>query len=715
MAPISKEAEALVASTTTPTPPAPNAKSPTETPTRPQPLALEIPVTVNGARTVDGSDKREPFSESSLTVLVFPQGAVARISTPLVPGQLIFLTNEKTKKEVVCQVVKSKPAGTSSGYVELRFTEPAPGFWGLLVPAAPATPVAPRPAAPVAPAAPKAILPAAPLASKPIAPKPVAPPATSTPPVKLAVAPPPIAKPEPQVPQSVAPANPAPPISVAPPAPVAALPEHSPVLPTAPVVATPLADVSPVSTPALPQPPAPSLHDYSKEINALFAVPHAPASTPASSTPSSEELKLQAARLQAQLSSMLFTETPAAPVASSAPSVTVKSEHPVTEVAKKVLEIAQDESKPVVNSEPKPTPPVRKPVPASLSAVEEVKIPAWLAPLSQNSEPSVAEAVASRDDSSESDSAVSVNSEESFDALVANESHRPHSAVFGGQLLGESSVAPDQVSSTGSKKDMFLGLAAAALLLIGGGAWYFRQNLAGVIPAASVKPASVPSSSASMPVTDLPASRAAASTPAANTAKPAPANSSPASSQPAKNSSPAPTQAVFAPAPEPRNSNPAPHNAAPPVEPPKKPVLGDVRLAAPVVNRGADSQQDSDALPSIETNSSPAGTDSLPVVHRKEPDAPLPIGGDVKPASLLKSVPPVYPQVAKTERISGTVQIDALVDASGNVAAAKILSGPPILHRAALDAVKQWKYTPAMLDGQPTSMHLTVTVQFRAQ
>jgi protein TonB len=87
----------------------------------------------------------------------------------------------------------------------------------------------------------------------------------------------------------------------------------------------------------------------------------------------------------------------------------------------------------------------------------------------------------------------------------------------------------------------------------------------------------------------------------------------------------------------------------------------------------------------------------------------------VKSAVLVKSVPPVYPQMAKAEHVSGNVQLDALIDASGNVAQLKVLSGPTLLHRAALDAVKQWKYKPAMLDGQPTSMHLTVTVQFRTQ
>src|SRR6195256_5833079 len=101
---------------------------------RPQPVALEVAVTVNGARTVAGGDKREPFSESTKTVLIFGQGAVVRLSSSVAPGQLLFLTNEKTKKEVVCQVVKSKNYRNVSGYVELEFTESVVGFWGMRFP-----------------------------------------------------------------------------------------------------------------------------------------------------------------------------------------------------------------------------------------------------------------------------------------------------------------------------------------------------------------------------------------------------------------------------------------------------------------------------------------------------------------------------------------------------------------------------------------------------
>ena len=87
----------------------------------------------------------------------------------------------------------------------------------------------------------------------------------------------------------------------------------------------------------------------------------------------------------------------------------------------------------------------------------------------------------------------------------------------------------------------------------------------------------------------------------------------------------------------------------------------------------------------------------------------------MKPARLIKSVPPIYPDIARTQHLSGNVQIDASIAADGNVGAMKVLSGPTLLHQAALNAVKQWKFQPAELDGKPTAMHLTVTVQFRAQ
>src|SRR6266850_5779919 len=104
MSPTAKEKEISVAKPEAAQVPAPISALPGDSAIKQQPVALEVPVTINGARTVEGSDKREPFSETTKTVLVFGNGAVIRLSSSVAPGQLLFLTNEKTKREVVCQV-----------------------------------------------------------------------------------------------------------------------------------------------------------------------------------------------------------------------------------------------------------------------------------------------------------------------------------------------------------------------------------------------------------------------------------------------------------------------------------------------------------------------------------------------------------------------------------------------------------------------------------
>src|SRR3989442_5647453 len=174
MPPTVKGNEILAAKLDTTQRPAPTSALPGDTAIKQQPVALEVPVTVNGARTVEGSDKREPFSETTKTVLVIGNGAVIRLSSSVAPGQLLFLTNEKTKKEVVCQVVKSKNYRSLSGYVELEFTESVVGFWGMRFPsdrlgAAPQSMVTPSPTggSPVARGAPVAPRPVSPIVVPP--------------------------------------------------------------------------------------------------------------------------------------------------------------------------------------------------------------------------------------------------------------------------------------------------------------------------------------------------------------------------------------------------------------------------------------------------------------------------------------------------------------------------------------------------------------------
>jgi periplasmic protein TonB len=94
------------------------------------------------------------------------------------------------------------------------------------------------------------------------------------------------------------------------------------------------------------------------------------------------------------------------------------------------------------------------------------------------------------------------------------------------------------------------------------------------------------------------------------------------------------------------------------------------------------------------------------------PKAPLRIGGNVMQASLVHQVTPVYPQIAKTAHISGTVVLHAIIGTDGTVQDLQYISGPPLLMRSAMDAVHQWRYKPTMLNGEPVQVDTTISVVF---
>jgi hypothetical protein len=90
-----------------------------------------VRVKATGARPGNTAGERELFSESTSTVLVFERGGVIRLAAAVTPGQLLFLSNEESKREVVAQVVRKRAHRPTECYVELEFTEPAPKFWGM--------------------------------------------------------------------------------------------------------------------------------------------------------------------------------------------------------------------------------------------------------------------------------------------------------------------------------------------------------------------------------------------------------------------------------------------------------------------------------------------------------------------------------------------------------------------------------------------------------
>jgi protein TonB len=77
-----------------------------------------------------------------------------------------------------------------------------------------------------------------------------------------------------------------------------------------------------------------------------------------------------------------------------------------------------------------------------------------------------------------------------------------------------------------------------------------------------------------------------------------------------------------------------------------------------------------------------------------------------------KHVPPVYPQIAQTARVQGMVIIEAVVDKEGRVGYARILKSVPLLDQAAMDAIRQWEFTPTLVDGIPVEIRMTMTANF---
>jgi len=91
------------------------------------------------------------------------------------------------------------------------------------------------------------------------------------------------------------------------------------------------------------------------------------------------------------------------------------------------------------------------------------------------------------------------------------------------------------------------------------------------------------------------------------------------------------------------------------------------------------------------------------------------VGGKIRPPTKVKDVKPVYPDAARSGRVQGVVIIEATIGANGRVIDTKILRSVAMLDQAALDAVKQWEFTPTLLNGKPVPVVMTVTVNFKLQ
>jgi periplasmic protein TonB len=157
-------------------------------------------------------------------------------------------------------------------------------------------------------------------------------------------------------------------------------------------------------------------------------------------------------------------------------------------------------------------------------------------------------------------------------------------------------------------------------------------------------------------------------------------------------------------------ASPASNSDAAPVEPPS----GVTResMIAPAAALDVASPEGGASIPGADL---PPGWNSSVVSEPPPPPrpvGPVPARTLVRPPVRVHDVGPLYPEVARLARIEGTVIIEAIIGTTGDVTGARVLRSVLMLDQAAMDAVRQWKYTPTLLNGTPVPVIMTVTVTF---
>lgn len=163
---------------------------------------------------------------------------------------------------------------------------------------------------------------------------------------------------------------------------------------------------------------------------------------------------------------------------------------------------------------------------------------------------------------------------------------------------------------------------------------------------------------------------------------------------------------------------------------PTRPLLPDVLTFPTVRTRAAARQMNGESAPRVPGDISDAGiggggpvtpwitgaTGSGMPIQPPRPPAPVkPLvhrSEGVMQGQLVRQVQPLYPEIARDMHLSGTVRLEAIIGTDGTVRSLNLLSGNPILARAAVDAVHQWRYRPTLLNGAPVEVETYITVNF---
>ncbi len=296
----------------------------------------------------------------------------------------------------------------------------------------------------------------------------------------------------------------------------------------------------------------------------------------------------------------------------------------------------------------------------------------------------------------------------SLEEELMREAARPSSRSFlsPARSLRFQSVDAEDPQSTSRKWTMVMAVATATVLLavfqlFHSGTLPMVKHLVEPKPVAAVAPPAVADTSKQSPSADATSGNqpVAAATQPATVAQPAradaqqPANTQPAAVQAKVTPPPVQSQMMHdqltAPNLIPKNIKTVPVEEAPPAA-----GLGSASIDALGGNGAMGSVFTGQAHPNVKAAK------------------PLAISAGVAVGLLIKKVEPAYPPIARTARVAGTVVIGATITKTGTVENLHVVSGPPMLRQAALEAVKSWRYRPYKLNNEPVEIETTVNVIF---
>jgi TonB family protein len=607
MAQLSKDIVEVAASTESRAQNKPNSqRKATSTHARADAVSLEVAVKVHGSRPASlspgASAQTERFEEQTSTMIVFAKGGVLRMTTPVTSGQMLVVSNLKSRQDAICRVVNVRSFPNMQSYVEVEFTQPQPGYWGVHFSSETTSAAQGSSAKPSIAPEKETSLDRPPEATEP-------PPA-----LRKTLLPRPAVQPT--------------------------EPSQKPV---------PLASPSSYARPGSP---FVAIGTREEVQAAATSIDHAHRTGPEpEGSPKNDTRK-----------------------------------RPVLDVS---TEEASSENRLVTRS-------------PEAAEVEEF------------------------DRAIRALGGFGPRSTLATDRAVAPES-------FGTRLGRET----EQITSAASRRNWVLVAACTGLALaaVAAGVSYFRHSAATVTTEQGLQakpaPATVqPAAASNLPPPVAPSEQ----TQSALTRQPSPVESS---KPPA-----AKTEVVSSPKGKPKEepraqteshvasddrtavpkdeevspAKPPASSSAEPSNPTSAPALAPQANAHPL---WSEHPVDAAQVPSVEAPAQTgpgelAGIGSSGLALPPPPgDTPARVGGKIKEPQLISAPVAVYPDLAKQAHVEGDVVIETEIDKTGAVSHMKVISGPMALRSAALEALRQWKYKPSQLDGQPVAVRMLVTIQFR--